>query len=105
MQAWLHPYTLDQKMHSVLFPTLTIIINNYLNNWLVPRFIKTRPLITKPKFGKNELKNYRPVLNIAHSSNLFENAVIERLEKHMSDNNLHEKWNLHIAQTMLPKQL
>ncbi len=59
---------------------------------------------------KNNLKNYRPVSNLLFVGKLIERVVSVRLEKHMSDNNLHSDCQYgykkgHSTETLLLKVL
>ena len=50
------------------------------------------PLLKKPSLERNELKNYRPVSNLAFVSRLIEKAVAVQLNDHLLENNLMEEF-------------
>ena len=78
-----------------LLPYLTYMVNLSISSGQFPTSLKTaivRPLIKKANLDKNELKNYRPVSNIPFISKIIEKTVVKRLEKYMSSNSLHEKF-------------
>ena len=51
-----------------------------------------KPLLKKPSLDPNVLKNYRPISNLAFLSKVIEKVVAQRLFAHMTENNLHEKF-------------
>ena len=49
-----------------------------------------KPLIKKPSLDRDNLKNYRPVSNLAYLGKLIESVVIEEIDAHIYNNHLHE---------------
>ena len=49
-----------------------------------------KPLIKKPTLDKENLKNFRPVSNLAYLGKLIESVAIDQIEKHLSTHQLHE---------------
>ena len=47
-------------------------------------------LLKKSSLDRNELTNYKPVLNLAFISKLFEKAIAAQLKDHLLENNLME---------------
>ena len=76
-----------------ILPSLTKMINHSLEFSYVPKSFKSsliRPLIKKSDLDANILKNYRPVSNLPFVSKVLEKIVDSQLEKHLSDNKLHD---------------
>ena len=48
------------------------------------------PLLKKPGLDPNDLKNFRPVSNMPFISKILEKVVLTQLQKHLSENELHE---------------
>ena len=72
---------------------MTHIVNLSLKSGSFPDAPKTaivRPLLKKHNLDKNDLKNFRPVSNIAFVSKLIEKVVVKRLSDYMSKNQLNE---------------
>ena len=46
------------------------------------------PLLRKPGFDSNDMKNFRPVSNLSFISNILEKVVLIQLKKRLSGNNL-----------------
>ena len=63
---------------------------------------KTSP---KKNLDSNDLKNYRPILNLSFLSKLTKRVIIDRLLSHLSAHNLMSKFVLHIAGFILVKLL
>ena len=87
------PTPLLKKCLPVLLPYLTHIVNLSLESGSFPDALKTaivRPLLKKHNLDKNDLKNFRPVSNIAFVSKLIEKVVVKRLSDYMSKNQLNE---------------
>ena len=69
------PTRLVKQCKSSFLITLTEIVNISLKNGEVPEYLKEaviKPLIKKSNLDKDNLKNYRPVSNIAFVSKLVE---------------------------------
>ncbi|KAK3085690.1 hypothetical protein FSP39_007270 [Pinctada imbricata] len=74
-------------------PIITTIVNSSLAESKVPSVYKeaiVRPLLKKSNLDKDVLKNYRPVSNLPFLSKVIEKVVAACIEKHLSDNNLHD---------------
>jgi hypothetical protein len=74
-----------------LVPQLCNIVNDSLSTGCVPSSLKQAhviPVIKKASLNQNELKNYRPVSNLAYASKLVERVVSNRLEEHCAANNV-----------------
>ena len=59
----------------------------------VPKDFKSariRPLLKKSGLDQDLLKNYRPVSNLPFIPKVLEKVVDKRLERHLSENKLHE---------------
>ena len=59
----------------------------------VPKDFKSariRPLLKKSGLDQDLLKNYRPVSNLPFISKVLEKVVDKRLQRHLSENKLHE---------------
>ena len=52
------------------------------------------PPLKKPSLNREDLKNFRPVLNLHFLSKIVEKAVAEQLSKHLQENALHEPCQL-----------
>ena len=48
------------------------------------------PLLKKPSLDSENMKNYRPVSNLAYVGKLVEKVVVSQIDAHMTVNNLHE---------------
>ena len=74
-----------------LIPVLVTIVNKSLTsgsmNGLKDSFIL--PLLKETGLDPDDLKNYRPITNLSFLSKLIERVVLDRLNTHMSANNLH----------------
>jgi hypothetical protein len=87
------PTWLLKECLTELVPVITKIINSSLATAYVPKLFKNshiKPLLKKPSFDPNTLKNYRPVSNLPFISKILEKVVNTRLEHHLTSNNLHE---------------
>ena len=86
--TWLLKDCLDE-----LLPLITDIVNTSMKAGSVPKDFKSariRPLLKKSGLDPNLLKNYRPVSNLPFISKVLEKVVDKRLERHLTDNKLHE---------------
>ncbi|XP_062613811.1 uncharacterized protein LOC134275554 [Saccostrea cucullata] len=87
------PTSLLKPCIEELLPLITVIINKSLSGSSVPTTFKEaiiRPILKKPEFDCNELKNYRPVSNLPFISKILEKVVSKRLKHHLEVNNLQE---------------
>ena len=76
------PTTFLYENLDILLPTIMNIINTSLTTGIVPRDLKTaviKPLLKKPSFDKNLLKNYCPISNLPFLSKSLENVVLHKL--------------------------
>ena len=75
-----------------LLPAITDIVNASLRTGSFPTAFKTavvRPVLKKNNLDSNDLENYRPVSNLPFISKLLEKTVLQQLNNHLSNNNLH----------------
>ena len=87
------PTQLVKSSLNVLLPVLVKIVNLSLSTAHMPASLKAAtvtPLLKKPTLNPEDLKNYRPVLNLSYVSKLIEKIVVRRLNAHMTMNHLHE---------------
>ena len=87
------PTWLLKECLGAALPVITKIVNLSLETGIVPTSMKEAvviPLLKKASLDQENLKNFRPVSNLTYVSKLVERVVAARLEKHMSDNGLHE---------------
>ena len=59
----------------VVLPSMTDIINDSLVSGVFPSFYKSaivKPLLKKSTHDPNDMKNYRPVLNLSFMSKILE---------------------------------
>lgn len=87
------PTTLVKQLLSTLLPSITTIINKSITEGKMPRSLKkavVTPLLKKSSLPKENLKNFRPVSNLAFIGKCIEKVAIKQMEKHLSDNNLNE---------------
>ena len=90
LPTWLLKDCLDS-----LLPVITRTVNLSLSSAEVPADLKEAvvlPLLKKLILDPEILKNFRPVSNLSFLSKLIERVVDARFENHLSQNNLHEKW-------------
>jgi hypothetical protein len=88
------PTSLLKKCILVLAPVLTSIINLSLSSSMFPQTFKhaiVTPLLKKPALDKESLSNYRPISNLSYVSKLTERIVLQRLNVHLSSNDLFNK--------------
>ena len=77
----------------MLLPTIHTIVNKSLTQSLMPSSLReaiVKPLIKKPSLDKENLKNYKPVSNLAYLGKLIESVAIEQIDNHISSSHLHE---------------
>ena len=87
------PTWLLKSCQDVLLPVITHIVNLSLSTSSVPPQMKIAlitPLLKKILLDPETLKNFRPVSNLSYISKLIERVVAERLNDHLTSNNLHE---------------
>jgi hypothetical protein len=87
------PTSLVKQEVSSLTSTITTIINESLGSGSFPQCFKSAlvtPLLKKPTLDPDELKNYRPVSNLAFVSKLIEKVVASQLQTYLATNDLLE---------------
>ena len=87
--TWLLKNTLP-----VMLPTLVSIVNASLKTGVFPKTLKTAlvtALLKKASLDRSELKNYRPISNLALIEQMIEQVVLKRINLHMVMNKLHDK--------------
>ena len=87
------PTPLLKKCLDTLLPYLTHMVNISMQSGHFPDTLKkaiVKPLLKKPNLDRNNLKNFRPVSNIAFVSKLIEKVVVSRLNKYMNEHDLNE---------------
>ena len=75
----------------ILLPTFINIIKASLSTGIVPRDLKTaivKPLLKKPSFDKNLLKNYHPISNLPFLSKILEKVVLHKFLSHLQEINI-----------------
>jgi hypothetical protein len=85
------PTWLLKKIVDSLLPTITDIINKSVQTSVFPPALKharVTPLLKKPSLDKSELKNYRPVSNLAFISKILEKAVLRQFTEHLERHSL-----------------
>ena len=76
-----------------LVPVFTKIINQSIETSTFPASLKhaaITPLLKKSTLDPECLSNYRPVSNLTFLSKTLERVIAQRLQQHMSSNNLYE---------------
>ena len=71
--------------------SLSHIINSSLVSGVVPPEFKTaivKPLLKKPSFDHNNLKNYRPVSDLSFLSKILDKIILSQLSAYLSSDNL-----------------
>jgi len=84
-------HLLLKECSSLLVPTITSIVNLSLISGQSHPTLKESiisPLLKKPTLDKEELSNYRPVLNLSLISKIIERVVKSRLMDHLTSNSL-----------------
>ena len=73
---------------------LLSIVNKSLSSGQFPSALKTaivNPNVKEFSADRDSVKNYRPVSNLAYTSNIIEKAVSIQLDKHLLENNSYGK--------------
>ena len=81
------------KVLPVLLPTIHTIVNKSLQSSQMPHHLKraiVKPIIKKSTLDPENMKNYRPVSNLAYICKIIEKVVVAQLDAHLTDNDLHE---------------
>ena len=105
------PTRLLKSCFDSLLPPITKLINLSLSSGTFPpafKFAHVTPLFKKPRLGKEDLKNYRPVSNLSFISNLIEKVAASQigsfLESTNKSNNFQSAYKqLHSTETALLK--
>ncbi len=85
------PTTLLKACIDILLDPITNIVNMSLDTSIFPSDFKmphVNPLLKKPGLSKEDLKNYRPVSNLNFVSKILEKVVANRLQEHITTNEL-----------------
>lgn len=85
-------WILKKHLH-LLVPLITRIVNLSLESAVFPSCFKSAmvtPLLKKPSLDSENLKNYRPVSNLAFISKIIEKVVSSRIAHHLASNKLYE---------------
>ena len=85
------PTFLLKESVDVLLPYLTAMINASLREGRLPASQKhaiLTPLLKKSHLDASDLKNYRPVSNLAFISKVAERIVVEKLVSHLQEQDL-----------------
>jgi hypothetical protein len=83
----------DPTVLTLLLPYITKLVNVSLAEGCMPQCLKTAnvtPLLKKEGLDINNLKNYRPVSNLAFFGKTIERVVAEQLNDHMSVHGLQD---------------
>ena len=86
------PTFLLKSCSDVLSPILLHIVNSSISTAEFPAELKKaviKPTLKKEGDDKDCLKNYRPVSNLPVISKLLEKVVLEQLNHHLEENDLH----------------
>jgi len=86
------PTSLLIEALDILLPTITNIVNKSISENTMPQSFKSAsvtPLLKKPSLDIEDKKNYRPVSNLPYLSKIIEKAIVEQLNTHLTENNLH----------------
>ena len=89
---------LDPMPTSLLFecidevvPAITHVVNETFLSGTFSFMLKTaivKPLLKKPSFDQDDLKNYRPVSNLSFLSKVAEKPVLSQLSEYLNANQL-----------------
>ena len=88
--TWLLKQNID-----IILPVITSIVNESLSSGTFPTALKVAivsPIIKKASLDKDNLKNYRPVSNLAFVSKVIEKAVLKCVSVHNDSFNLNCKF-------------
>ena len=86
------PTCLVKKCVLELSPIITRIINMSFQEGYFPNRLKhanISPLLKKVQLDSEDLKNYRPIANLAFLGKIVERAAISQIIEHLSCNNLY----------------
>uniref|UniRef100_A0A671VYM4 Reverse transcriptase domain-containing protein n=1 Tax=Sparus aurata TaxID=8175 RepID=A0A671VYM4_SPAAU len=89
------PTALVKTNISIISPLITTVINYSIQAGHVPPVLKTaiiRPILKKLSLDPEILANYRPISNLPFLSKVLEKAVSARLQDHLKQNNLFERF-------------
>ena len=84
------PTSLVKDCIDILVTPIVSIVNLSLSEGCSPSHLKSAlvsPLLKRPTFNRDDMKNYRPVSNLSFLSKIFEKVVASRLNSHI--NSLH----------------
>ena len=104
------PANLLKDIIEDLLPYLVDLVNKSLSTGSVEGLKDSVivPILKKAGLDPELLKHFRPVTNVAYISKLCEKVTLKRLNEHMSNNNLHSKFQhgyqiYHSTETLLVK--
>jgi len=86
------PTELLKRCIDSLLPTITSIVTKSITTNTFPNSLKhaiITPLIKKRSLDSDTLNNYRPVSNLPYIGKLIEKVIVNRLNDHMINDNLH----------------
>lgn len=89
------PTSLLKETMDVHLPVLTKVINASFSAGCFPSQLKTaivRPLLKNSSLDKADLRNYRPVSNLAYFGKLVEKVAVSRLIDHARAHDLEEQY-------------
>ena len=86
----LPPAILKENL-DIFIPVLCDLVNASLDSGSIDgaKLAHITPLIKGMNLDNSEYKNYRPISNLSFVGKLIERVVLRRLNKHMTENNLH----------------
>lgn len=89
------PTRLVKDCQGSLVPIITHIVNLSLSTGTMPDQLKDAvitPILKKTSLDKEQLKNFRPVSNLAFVSKLIERVIADRFLEHLEINNINNKF-------------
>ena len=86
-----HPPAILKENLDIFIPVLCDLVNASLDSGSIDgaKLAHITPLIKGMNLDNSEYKNYRPISNLSFVGKLIERVVLRRLNKHMTENNLH----------------
>ena len=89
------PTSITKQCLDDLVSLITFIVNASLfTDRVSPQFKQAivTPLLKKPGYDSNDMRNFRPVSNLSFISKILEKVVLIQLKSHLSSNNLLESF-------------
>jgi exonuclease III len=87
------PTTLLKQILPSILPVICNTVNLSFQNRAMPESLKTAvvtPLLKKSTLDQENMKNFRPVSNLPYIGKVIEKIVVQRIEEHLTRNNLSE---------------